>query len=225
MNDQPADPQLEDLLNLINQCQRSGLWTMLPGEIVDYNAGSQSASVQPLIMTRQPQEDDTVNVMSAPIVHNVPVMMMGPGRGRITFPIAAGDTCALWFASRSIARWVTNGGQVDPGDDRTHDLSDAICIVGLHNFAQVPTDAPTNAVVFNLGSGITAKIGSSGASNNLLTTSDSTAWMTALALVITNASPSGSDPNPTVVAALTPLKAALQAISWATGTSKAQADL
>ena len=65
----------------------------------------------------------------------VPVCFPGSGGWKVTFPISKGDTGLLIFCSRSIDRWLSEGGSVDPQDDRTHDLSDAVFVPGLTDFA------------------------------------------------------------------------------------------
>lgn len=164
--DQPRDPSLEDLLDLHGELVADRVHTMLPGKIVAYDATTQLADVQPLIRRRYLAEDgETVVTQDMPVVHSCPVVFCGPARGRITWPVAVGDTCEIRWAFASLARWVRSGGLVDPGDDRRHDPSDAVCQVGLHDGAHVPTDAPTDAIVLHASGGTTIKLGSSSATS------------------------------------------------------------
>lgn len=223
--DDPRDPSLEAVLDLHREVLLDGLNVMLPGKVVSYDATTQQAVVQPLVQKRYLAEDAVTYVtQDLPPIHNVPVEFCGTARGRLTWPVAAGDICEIRFSSASLARWVATpaGNTVDPGDDRQHDLSDAVCFVGLHSPASAPTDAPTDAVVVHL-SGTTMKIGSSGASKNVLTTADGTTFMTALSGAITAL---GADPS---VSALAALQAALMGTTppgpvWPAGSSKLLTD-
>ena len=164
MPDDARDPDLGDLLALHGESLLDGVHTMLPGVIVSYDAAKQLADVQPQIKHRRLDEDgETVISIPYPVVHNCPVKFCGTARGRITWPVAAGDTCEISFASASIQRWISLGGLVDPGEDRRHDLTDGTCYVGLHDAAHVPTDAPTDAVVVHTSGGVLIKLGSSSA--------------------------------------------------------------
>ena len=79
-------------------------------------------------------EDGTNQTGPLPVIPSVPVCFPGSGAFRVTFPVAKGDTGLLVFCSRSIDRWLSEGGSVDPQDDRTHDLSDAVFVPGLTDF-------------------------------------------------------------------------------------------
>lgn len=163
--DQPRSPSLEALLEAFGETLRDGIHVMLPGKVTSYDASKQTATVQPLVKQRFLAEDgETYVAQDLPAIHGCPVEFCGPARGRITWPVKAGDTCEIRFSSASLARWLASGGgPVDPGEDRRHDLSDAICFVGLHSPASVPTDAPTNAVVIHTSGGVLIQLGSSSA--------------------------------------------------------------
>jgi hypothetical protein len=144
VSDEPRDATLEGLLELFGQAMRRGMFTSEPGRIVDYDATKRRASV--LLMNQRSHVDENQKrvVESVAQVHNVPIVFLGaPGRG-ITWPVRAGDDCLLWFASSSTARWKVTGKPGDPGDDRTHDLTDCFAMV-CPFFGQF--DAPTDAVV------------------------------------------------------------------------------
>lgn len=159
MSDEPRDTPLEHLLDVFGQGLLYGLRTSLPGKITAYDATKQKASVKPLIKDGHLAEDETRVVKSLPEVHGVPVMFLGPARARTTWPVAVDDLCLVFFTSSSIRRWLQSGGEVDPGDDRRHDINDAIALVGLHNFGDIPTSAPTDAYVVHCDTGVKAKIG------------------------------------------------------------------
>lgn len=157
--DEPRDPGLATVLRVFGEALLEGVFVGLPGKITAYDPGTQKASVLPQVKHAHIDEFGKRIAKSLGEIHSVPVMFIGPARGRITTPVAIGDTAWIMFASSSIDRWVFRGEEVDPEDDRHHDINDAIAIVGLHDFAHVPTTAPTDAVVIHAGNGIKVKIG------------------------------------------------------------------
>ena len=116
-----------------------------------------------------------------PLLLDVPVFVYSGGGARITMPIAPGDTCILLFNDRSIDNWLTTGDVSSaPNGERVHDLSDAICLVGLFPYGgSIPgysTDGPemkqgNNLVKIN-GSGIHIQAGSNSFGNLFFT------WLT-----------------------------------------------
>jgi hypothetical protein len=76
-----------------------------------------------------------------PKLEDVPVVVLGGGRGSLRFPIEKGDSCLLLFNDRDIASWLTVGSTKPKlTSDRKHDLSDCFAIVGLRSSAEVIKD-------------------------------------------------------------------------------------
>jgi len=160
--DEPRDPDLLDLLERFREVLLDGIHTTEPGRITAYDPATQLASAQPEVQGRRVEEDGSLSPVTKPAVHRAPVMFLGASpKGRITWPVQVGDPCTIYYCSSAISRWVTLGRVVDPGDDRRHDLADAIIAPSLHSAASVPTDAPTDALVLHADA---VKIGSSSAS-------------------------------------------------------------
>ena len=159
MSDVPREPELEHIFELYGEVLKSQLRVALPGKITEYDATKQRGSVKVLVKDSHIDPEQKRVATSIPEIHGVPIMQLGPPRGRITFPIAVGDLCWVMFASSSIALWVQKGGEVDPKNDRHMDINDAVALVGLHSFASIPTTAPTDAVVIHAGLGVKVKLG------------------------------------------------------------------
>ncbi len=113
---------------------RRSLWTALPGRVQSFDASKQSADIEPLVHDTWEAEDGANQTGPLPVIPSVPVCFPGSGGWRVTFPVSKGDTGLLVFCARSIDRWLSEGGSVDPQDDRTHDLSDAVFVPGLTDF-------------------------------------------------------------------------------------------
>jgi len=125
--------------------------TAIPAVINKYDPTKQEAEVIPLI--KRKYKDGTA-VDRAPIT-GVPVVFPAAGGGIITFPVKKGDTVLLIFSQRSIDRWVRgDGSQIDPGDNRKHDISDAIAIPGLFSFSSALQSDPDNVIIKFSGASI-----------------------------------------------------------------------
>lgn len=163
MTEQAETPGWETIIRLALEGALAGVRTTLPGVIAAYDKTTQLASVQPLIKEMQLTEGGKTEMVEIPQTHTAPVMFVGPGRGRITFPVKVGDPCILWFSSSCLSQWKQRkvNKPVDEKNLRHHDLSDAIAMVGLYSAA--PTDAPDDAVVVHLDDDIDLKLGGSDA--------------------------------------------------------------
>ncbi len=171
-------PSLETIFDLALSKRLKDVRVSIPGRIERYNPSTQKADVQPLVMEEYVDDLGDRQVKPLPVCTNVPVLFPGVGSWRITGPVHTGDTVMLLFSSSSIDRWAARGGMVDPQDDRHHDLSDAVAIPGLYDFAHLPTDAPNDAVVVHADA---LKLGGSDASDPVVRRSDLNAvvsWLT-----------------------------------------------
>jgi hypothetical protein len=121
--------------------------TATVGRIVRYDAAKQQADVQPLIRQAYLDEAEGRQVEQLPVVPSVPVLCLGGGGYRLTFPIRAGatdgDTCLLVFADASLDKWLAGtGAEVDPEVDEPS-LADAVAIVGVRPFGAPLASHPT----------------------------------------------------------------------------------
>lgn len=207
MSDDPRSPGLDSLLALFGESMSARMRTSLPGEITAYDSDTQKASVRALVKDGHVDASERRIAKSIPEIHSVPVMFLGPPRARITWPVRVGDLCLILFSSSAIARWLEVGGEVDPGDDRHHDINDAIAVVGLHNFDDVPTEAPTDAIVFHCD-GVKVKLGGQSGTSPIVVQSALDDFMDALTLAIATPDASG---------ALSLLKAQLDLLNAGTG--------
>lgn len=206
--DRAQSTRLEELIADAVDERLYRLRVALPAKVISYDAATQFASVQPLIMHAFRDETGVRQVESLPIINDVPVLMFGGGGGeaRLTFPIAIGDVVLLVFCSSSIARWLVRAGaaEVDPADDRRHDINDAIAIGGLHNYKTSPTDAPTDALVLHVSGGKTIKLGSSGASKGVARAGDPLSFDWTRIQTILDSRYTGSGPTLATTADATP---------------------
>jgi hypothetical protein len=142
----PTNPTLAEIIRRALEASAADLHVSMPGRIERFDAAKGLADVKPLLQDAALQRGERQPI-PVPVVTNVPVIFPGAGGFRLTFPVAAGDGCLLVFSDRSLDRWLARGGEIDPGDDRRHALSDAVALLGLRDFAHpwsgVATDAAT----------------------------------------------------------------------------------
>lgn len=150
MNENPT-PTHADLIARGIAKRVSAIQVALPGRVEAYDSLTQQAEVQPLLQDAffDSDNDGERTVIRRPKITSVPVCFPGSGAFRITWPVNPGDTVLLVFSSSSLDAWLAVGGELDPGDDRHHDISDAVAIPGLFDFAHIPTQAPPTAMVIH----------------------------------------------------------------------------
>lgn len=168
MSDEPRNPELESLFELMADVVMNRILTHLPGRIVSYDEDTQSCSVQPLIMYGHLDERGRRVVKPLPELHDAPVKFIGPKNGRITTPVKPGDLCTVMWCSASIATQKQVGGLVDPKTDHRHDVSDAYVLIGGHSFKNPPTSAPDDAVVWHVDDGTELRLGAPDADQSVI---------------------------------------------------------
>lgn len=125
--------RLESAIKNVAQAERRSIHTMVPGKVVSYDAGSQTAKVEILVEKRlRDPETREVTFEAYPILPDVPVAFPSGGGMSVTFPLEPGDAVLVIFAERSIAEWKASASNTaqEPFDARQHDVADAIAIPG-----------------------------------------------------------------------------------------------
>lgn len=116
-------------------------WVAVPARVESYDSIRYRVSAQPLVRRAYADEEGERRTERLPVVPEVPVMLPGSGGVRVKFPIRPGDEGVLLFASCSLDRYLSVGGEVDPADDRRGALSDAWFIPGSAGGPLGPGDA------------------------------------------------------------------------------------
>lgn len=125
-------PSLAEVIRLAIDNRLADVHVALPASVERYNPTLQLIDAKPLLRQMVEGEDGAEVSLSLPVVTNVPVIFPGASGFRLTFPLAKGDVVLLVVSERSLDRWKTVGGEVNPVDLRTHHISDAVAIPGLH---------------------------------------------------------------------------------------------
>lgn len=113
----------------------------LPARVESYDAGTNKASVQILILDDYEDESGERQTERFPIINDIPVGWPCVGGKRVMrSTVAAGDVVVLLFSSRPADKWLRTGGFVDPEDNRHHDINDAFILPFRLDFGA--TDSP-----------------------------------------------------------------------------------
>jgi len=119
----------------------------MPGIIQSFDTVKQTVSVKLAIREHlsfwgKPFED-----LEIPILDEVPIFMPRAGNFILTMPIKAGDECLVIFTDNCYDEWWINSGVGNQLDNRRHDLSDGIAILGIWSQPNVITNYSTDSAV------------------------------------------------------------------------------
>jgi len=128
MNAGDRKSTLESAISTAIQTQLKDVHTMLPGQIVSFDAVSQTADIQ--IQLQRKVGDTLVNL---PVLPGVPIRFLKSKAFSISFPLTAGDEVGVYIIERSIDNWLDQGGIQSPNDTRKFDLSDAYAVPVLYS--------------------------------------------------------------------------------------------
>ncbi|MCL1939530.1 MAG: translation initiation factor IF-2 [Desulfovibrionaceae bacterium] len=116
--------------------RQAEIWTALPGIIESFDPEAMTVSVQPSVKGQVQDEKGNTTTVNLPLLVDVPVVFPCGGGFILTYPVKKGDECLVIFASRCIDGWWQSGGVGGTPDERMHDLSDGIAIVGPRSQAR-----------------------------------------------------------------------------------------
>lgn len=118
----------------------------MPGIIQSFDASKCTAVIQPAIRAQVTAEDGTTKWVDYPLLLDCPVVFPRGGGFVLTFPVKAGDECAVIIADRCIDAWWQSGGTQNQMELRLHDLSDAFCLPGPRSVPNVEGGISTTDV-------------------------------------------------------------------------------
>lgn len=121
LRQKPLRGHREEISSQAADSSRAELHTLLPAEIVDFDAEKQEATIKILHKPKLNGKE-----VPFPQLKKVPVVFPRGGGYALTWPIKAGDPGNIKITERNIDAWYESG-EASPADtNRMHDLSDAI---------------------------------------------------------------------------------------------------
>lgn len=133
-------PQLLDALRRLQSETMKVINCVKVGQINRFDGTKKTAEVQILFKRVLPGDQ----VVSYPVLVDVPVFTLQGGGVAVQMPVTAGDQCLVLFSDRNLDIWFKNGAEAAPLNDRTHDLSDGIALVGLNALNSTLPNYPTD---------------------------------------------------------------------------------
>lgn len=112
---------------------QSHIWTALPAIIVKVDYTKQTLTAQPAINGSMTDEKGNKQDIKMPLLVDVPFQCYGGSGFVVTMPNLEGSECLIVFSSRCIDGWWLNGGTQSQVDERMHDLSDGMAIIGFNS--------------------------------------------------------------------------------------------
>lgn len=120
-------PTLAETIKTVITSELVGLNTCLPGVVEKYDASTKTADIKPTLKRRYTKDNELV---SLPVIPNVPMCFMQTKTSLISMPVKVGDDVLIIFSERSIDNWKSSQGgkEIDTADTRKFALSDAFAI-------------------------------------------------------------------------------------------------
>lgn len=122
-------PQLTDALRALKLDILKTINCVKIGKIKSFNGTKKTAEIQILFKRIFPNN----KTVSYPILVDCPIFTMQGGGAGLQMPITAGDDCIVLFSDRNIDAWFQSGSEAVPLNQRLHDISDAIALVGINS--------------------------------------------------------------------------------------------
>ncbi len=157
--DLPENPSLETFVSFMLEQRLADVHTCLPGKILKYDKATQKADVE-ILLQRKYLGDET-KAIKLPPLSNVPVWHPRVKDVIVHMPVKVDDVVTVFFYERSVDRWLSQGGSVDPGDVRKHALSDAVAFPGGYPFSD-PSPVTQDDAIEILAKDAEVRIGTDG---------------------------------------------------------------
>jgi len=127
----------------------------MPGAVERVDVSAQTVDVRPLLLNRLIDDAGDITQEEIPVLPSVPINWPRAGGFFITMPITVGDTGLLIFPDFSIDQWRAKGGTipVDPLDLRSHSVTSAVFVPGLHAKNNTLADAHASNMVLGKDGG------------------------------------------------------------------------
>lgn len=130
---------LKGVLDVFKRDLLLGMNCHAVGTVKSFNASNQTLSAiinyqKTYLRVDQETKKYKQELVSYPVLIDCPTICLFGGAYSMRFPIAAGDTCLIFFNDRDIDTWFSSGNtNAPPATPRLHAISDGIALVGLRS--------------------------------------------------------------------------------------------
>lgn len=172
----PTEPSLKDAFNAHKMDVLATLNCHHVGQVEEFNADEQTAKVSIVYKRTYFEKRDGAYkpvLVDYPVLVDSPVICLGGGGGRLTFPIAKGDECLVLFNDRDIDNWFEGSTGAAVATPRMHAFADAFVLVGLRSRPNVLADYDEVRTALTQGDA-TVAVGGAGGAKVLITNADGT---------------------------------------------------
>ena len=132
----------EECLRRLVENKIDNLRVSMPGKIISFDEKKQTATVQPLL-----KEYVRGKWEPLPRLLDVPCFFPRAGGYCLTFPVKPGDTVLIVWGDMCLDAWWQSGGEQTQLEIRRHDLSDAMCLLGITCVPKAVTDYSANSMM------------------------------------------------------------------------------
>lgn len=153
-NKLPINPDLMQLNTELKRDIFRNLNCAQVGVIKAFDSSDQTATIQIAMKQIVRVEYDGTKILSDyPLILKCPVVFPSGGGFTLTFPVSDGDECLVVFSDRGIDNWLISGEGQQPTSPRTHDINDAIAIVGIKSNPRAIDGVSTTAATLRTDDG------------------------------------------------------------------------
>lgn len=122
---------LDALVTTLAEVIRGGLHTVMPGEVVSYDAATQTATIQPVIRHARAIEGGGIEQYLPDPIPNVPVAFFRTARASVYVAPEPGDRGIILIAERSTDEFRAQArADTTPADLRRFSMADAMFLPG-----------------------------------------------------------------------------------------------
>lgn len=171
------DPDLNHLLDLYKKESDLDFSCHHLATIQSFNSENQTVTVtinykQTYVQFETNSQKYVQTLQDYPIIQDCPLIVLGGGKARITFPVNRGDQCILLFNDRDMDTWFQGSTTSPNSTPRLHSFSDCVALIGPNNLNTVISDYdPIRALITNgnVKNGINAENNKLTLQNNITT--------------------------------------------------------
>ena len=154
-------PELQEVLRVAVEYYTRDINVALPGRIDNWDPVKQLADVKPLVQRLVADADGEETAEILPVIPGVPVVFPRAGGFYASLPVKKGDFCLLVFCNFPIDVFKSgNGDDASPNDFSTHELTDAVALMGFSPVAQAIKDVDPDNMVMGKEKGVQVHIAS-----------------------------------------------------------------